>query len=153
MPMFFDTSKIGMSWNGVIPVFKPRTMLKINAGASEETEQIYIFCWAEGLAHRYPILERLYHVPNGGARSKAVAGKLKAAGVKSGVPDIDLPAARGGYYGLHIELKAGKNKIEPKQREWLEHLTQAGRFACVCYGADAATEIIERYLNGHITKA
>ncbi len=138
--------------DGNIPVFKPVKVLNVNAGASEETEQMYIFCWAARLAHRYPIIERLYHVPNGGARSKAVAGKLKAAGVKSGVPDIILPAARGGYHGLYIELKAGKNKVEPNQRDWLEYLISEGYYACICYGADTATEIIERYICGDIQK-
>lgn len=36
---------------------------------------------------------------------KAVAAKLKALGVKAGIPDLVLPMARGGIFGLHIEFK------------------------------------------------
>ncbi|MBC3486703.1 VRR-NUC domain-containing protein [Pseudomonas sp. SWRI50] len=56
---------------------------------------------------RYPQAYKLiYHVPNGGHRIKAVAAKLKGQGVKAGVPDLVLPMARGGYFGLYIEFKA-----------------------------------------------
>ena len=49
---------------------------------SEEHEQRALALWLDW----HKIL--WCHVPNGGERSKAVAGKLKAAGVKAGVPDV-----------------------------------------------------------------
>ena len=40
---------------------------------------------------------RIFAIPNGGARSPATAGRLKAEGVSSGVPDLFVPAwAVGG---------------------------------------------------------
>lgn len=40
------------------------------------------------LALRFPVAAKLiYHVPNGGHRVKTVAAKLKAQGMKAGIPD------------------------------------------------------------------
>ena len=75
----------------------------------------------------------MYHVPNGGKRDKATAAVLKRQGVKAGVPDIMLPAARAGYHGLYIELKAGENTTTKKQKEWLEYLRQQGYYTAVCW--------------------
>jgi hypothetical protein len=41
-------------------------------------------------------------VPNGGNRSKSEAGRLKAEGVKAGVPDITV-VHDGMYYGLEVK--------------------------------------------------
>lgn len=86
------------------------------------------------------------HVPNGGKRDAATAIALKRQGVKAGVPDICLPAPRGIYHGLYIELKAGKNTTTAKQRSWLDYLRQQGYFTAVCYGWQTAAELVERYL-------
>lgn len=45
----------------------------------------------------YPILRYAIHVPNGGKRGKAEAGRFKAMGVKAGVPDIPLPLRNGRW--------------------------------------------------------
>ena len=116
--------------------------------AREELEQEALFRWARLAEGRWPELRWLHHVPNGGLRSKAVAARLKAAGVKAGVPDLCLPVPRGGYHGLYIELKVGRNKPTEHQRAWLDHLTEAGYSTQVCYGWEAAKESIEGYLRG-----
>lgn len=112
----------------------------------EEREQISIFQWAALQACMMPDLKWLYHVPNGGKRDAATAARLKAAGVKPGVPDIALDVPRGGYHGLRIELKYGKNKPTPRQQEWLDHLNESGYKAVICYGAGEAIEEIIKYL-------
>ena len=61
---------------------------------SEHHEQCALFAW---LRLQWPDLDRVsFAIPNGGHRHKAVAGKLKAEGVKAGVPDIFIayPIAR-----------------------------------------------------------
>ena len=80
------------------------------------------------------VFELIYHVPNGGHRVKAVAAKLKAQGVKAGIPDLVLPMARGGFFGLYIEFKA---TVEPaavsvSQRDCLRRLNEQGSLAIVC---------------------
>lgn len=113
---------------------------------TEAEEQTQIFDWAMYMAKEKPELEMLYHVPNGGKRDIRVAKKLKREGVKAGVPDIVLPVARGGYHGLYIELKVGKNKPTTLQKEWLEKLEQEGYYATWCVGSKHAIEVIENYL-------
>src|SRR5262245_64718583 len=55
---------------------------------------------------RPPIPARLcFAIPNGGARDVITAGRLKAEGVRAGVPDVCLPVARAGYHGLFLEVK------------------------------------------------
>ena len=69
----------------------------------ESGHQEALFSWAAYRTEIMPELQYMYHVPNGGKRDKATAAVLKRQGVKAGVPDIMLPAARAGYHGLYIE--------------------------------------------------
>lgn len=112
----------------------------------EAQEQQTLFAWAALSVGKYPELALLYHIPNGGSRNKIEAANLKRQGVKAGVPDICLPVARGGYHGLYIELKAGRNKTTEKQQEWLTALERQGYQAVVCYGWEEAKKAIEEYL-------
>lgn len=112
----------------------------------ESDEQIALFAWADIQSGRYPDLDLLYHIPNGGHRHKSVARRLKAEGVKSGVPDLCLPVARGKYHGLYIELKYGKNKTSPSQDKWLAALAGQGYAAIVCYGWEDASKALVQYL-------
>ncbi len=116
----------------------------------EEAEQAAIFKWAEYEKRKYPELELLYHVPNGGKRDAKTAAILKRCGVKAGVPDLVLPVARCGYHGLYIELKVGKNRTSKNQDRWLENLNAQGYKAVVCYGFNETTNMILRYLEGEI---
>lgn len=44
---------------------------------TESAEQQHLMQWTDFAAGKYPELELLFHIPNGGHRYKAVAGKLK----------------------------------------------------------------------------
>lgn len=112
----------------------------------ESGHQEALFNWAAYQLGRMPELEYMHHVPNGGKRDAATAVALKRQGVKAGVPDIVLPAPRAEYHGLYIELKAGENTTTAKQKAWLTFLRQQGYYTAVCYGWQAAAELIERYL-------
>ena len=112
----------------------------------ESGHQEALFSWAAYRTGLMPELQYMYHVPNGDKRDKATAAVLKRQGVKAGVPDIMLPAARAGYHGLYIELKAGENTTTKKQKEWLEYLRQQGYYTAVCYGWQPAAQLIEQYL-------
>ena len=112
----------------------------------ESNEQQALFQWVEYAKSRYPELDLLYHIPNGGKRDKLEAARLKREGVKAGVPDLCLPIARGGFHGLYIELKAGKNTATPLQRQWITALNREGYAAAVCTGWEQAAEVIGDYL-------
>ena len=112
----------------------------------EEIEQTHLFTWAFYESAAHPELKNLFAVPNGGLRSKSEAARLKASGVKAGVPDIFLAVPKGGYAGLFIEMKVGKNKTRKDQDEWIERLMRAGYKCAVCYGFETARYEIEEYL-------
>jgi hypothetical protein len=99
---------------------------------------------------RLPAIEALiYHVPNGGQRHKLVAIKLKEQGVKAGVPDLVLPMARGGYFGLYLEFKAtapNDAAVSASQHAWIRQLNEQGYLAIVCRGHFDAMEQIRAYL-------
>ncbi len=118
---------------------------------TEDVEQMQLFEWARLQSCKYPELELMYHIPNGGGRSKAEAGRFKAMGVKAGVPDIFLPCARGGYHGLYIELKRVRGGcVSSAQKRWIELLREQGYYCVVCRGMEAAETEIIRYLEGGI---
>lgn len=97
---------------------------------------------------QYPELRWLFHIPNGGARDAITGARLKAEGVKPGVPDLCLPVARQGHTALYVEMKYGRNKPAPVQEEWLTGLTDLGARCVVCYSAQEAFTEIMAYLRG-----
>lgn len=111
---------------------------------SEHAHQVALFMWAQqsGIAE----LKLMFAIPNGGERNAIVATRLKAEGVKSGVPDVFLPVARQGCHGLFIELKKPKGRANAAQSEWIDALQAQGYGACVCIGWEAARQIILQYL-------
>lgn len=112
----------------------------------EDTEQELVISWANWHLREYPALKWLHHIPNGGKRNAAEAARFKAQGVKAGVSDLFLPAAHGGYFGLYIEMKYGKNKPTDQQREFMNDMQQAGYTTHTAYSAQEAIEILEKYL-------
>ena len=93
----------------------------------EEDEQRALFAWKEKVALPVePRLAWLHHTPNGGKRSKAAAGRLKAMGVVAGIPDVCLPVPARGFYGMYIELKAPGETPSPAQQACMAGLTAQG---------------------------
>ena len=83
----------------------------------------------------------------GGKESRArQMNAMKAAGLRVGYPDLNLPVARGGYFGLYIELKVGDNQPSESQAFWLDALTEQGYLATACWGTDDAWDTIVEYL-------
>lgn len=113
--------------------------------------------------HDNKVLKLMFAIPNGGLRDKITAGRLKAEGVKSGVPDIMLPVAKYGntqydveptyYHGLFIELKrprsVGKRKgvVAEKQSDYALALIEQGYAVETCYGWIEARQAIWNYLH------
>jgi hypothetical protein len=114
---------------------------------TEFSEQCALIEWAALQQQRWPELALLYHIPNGGQRDRITGARLKAAGVRAGVPDLCLPVARQGWHGLYIELKVGANEPTSSQARWLDALTAQGYLAVACWGWDDARTTIEAYLD------
>ena len=113
---------------------------------SEHVEQATLIRWAALHEKRWPELRLLHAIPNGEHRSKIAGSRLKAEGVRRGVPDLDLPVARNGWHGLRIELKAQGGRVKPEQRQWLADLVAEGYRAEVCVGWESARDLILEYL-------
>ena len=105
---------------------------------SEDSIQQHLFSAYAQLSGFVPEFEWFFHVPNGGSRHPREAVKLKHMGVRPGVPDILLPVAKQGYYGLAIELKSGKNKPTEHQLKWIEYLRSQNWYVTVCYSWEDA---------------
>lgn len=100
---------------------------------------------------QYPKLRnRLFAVPNGGARSKAQAGKLKAEGVVAGVSDLILLKPGGRYGALLIEMKTNrKGSAQSRaQREWQQDVSGEGEYRyVVCRSLDEFASEVREYLS------
>tara|TARA_R110000868_G_scaffold21307_1_gene88515 strand:- start:2768 stop:3313 length:546 start_codon:yes stop_codon:yes gene_type:complete len=116
---------------------------------TEHEEQVALFAWARDNESRMPGLALMFAIPNGGDRHAAVAAKLKAEGVKAGVPDVFLPVAAGGKHGLWIELKRRKGgRVSEVQAAWMTALSEQGYAVGLSYGADEAIATVLDYLGG-----
>jgi hypothetical protein len=136
---------------------------------TEHAEQCVVLQWAALNAGKWPCLRLLYAVPNGaffggevkqlqGGKSVPVAAirarKLKAEGLKEGVPDLCLPVPSGAmqslggpeFYGLYIEMKRRtQGKPSAMQKWWHAALTAQGYRVALCHGAAAAIEVLRQH--------
>lgn len=130
---------------------------------SEHAHQAALFAWAALNRQRYPQLKWLYAVPNGFFSTKGQKVKMKAEGLRTGVPDVWLPvpirqqydstAPDSSWHGLIIEMKIEKYRnhhnggCSADQVEWLDYLKSAGYKTAVCYSWIEAVKVIEEYLS------
>ena len=104
---------------------------------SEHVEQVTFVQW---FRRTHPGV-LIFAIPNGGYRSAATAGRLKAEGVVQGIPDLFVPA-----WGLWIEFKRAKGgRVSPEQRSVMAYLEQSGYTCCVARGCAEAVELINRF--------
>jgi hypothetical protein len=113
---------------------------------SEHDEQATLNSWVERNKHKYQGLEFFFAIPNGGFRHITTARKLKREGVKAGIPDTFLAFPRGNYAGFFIEMKFGKGKLSPAQREWFIKFKSASYRCEVCYSFEEARTLLLEYL-------
>jgi hypothetical protein len=104
--------------------------------------------WARNPAvvRSLPGIELLSASLNGVHLSKSQAAKAKAAGMLAGELDLRLPVPRGGFVGLIIEMKHGRNKTTTEQEQYMARMVAEGHLAHVCYQWIEAREAIIAYL-------
>jgi hypothetical protein len=121
--------------------------LTVKVIPTEHQEQVALFEWAAFQECVWPELRLLHAIPNGGKRDKVTAARLKAEGVKPGVPDVCLPVPRGDKHGLYIEMKRRKGgSVSADQLKWIESLMRQGYECHVCRGCEEARLTILAYL-------
>ena len=108
---------------------------------SEHYEQARVVMW---FRQTYRPM-RIFAIPNGGLRSKAVATKLKVEGVSPGVPDLFVPELK-----LWIEMKRIKGgRLSPEQKDWINYLASVGYVCFICAGAEDAKIQISDYIKDY----
>lgn len=116
----------------------------------EEDLHRLVFEWILAMQATHPILKYMIHVPNGGARSKGEAGKLKAMGVRKGVADFICPFQSGPWPGFACELKAPKGLCTPDQEDFLDKAKNDGWITGVCYSLDQFVDMVNLFLGVQI---
>ena len=110
---------------------------------SEHDQQKMVADWLD--ANRI----KFFAVPNAGRRSPQMAAKLKAEGMKVGIPDLIIltpppSMAASGVTGAVIEMKQPGRKPTDEQREWLNWFCEQNHWAATaCYDAGAAIKWLE----------
>lgn len=128
------------------------------AKTSEHSHQAAFFCWASKNFDNCPSLRFMHAIPNGGLRNKREATRLKAEGVRAGVPDVFFPqpmhlGTAKAKAGLYLEFKKPSQKgssgrgLSPEQVEFEEYLKSCGYEHKVVYSWLQAAETTVEYLN------
>ena len=113
---------------------------------SEHQEQAAVVQW---MCLQFPGLS-VFAIPNGGHRHKATAARLKAEGVRPGLPDLMIPVPWNGKHGLFVEMKRQKGgQVSAAQHEVIATLRAWGYAVEVCPGFEAAKAAIEEYFKGY----
>lgn len=113
----------------------------------EQAEHINVVNWFH---EKYPELaDDFHHFANERKCSIQQGRLLKRMGVKKGVSDFFLALPIDGYSGFWLELKVGKNKITPEQKQFLDRKLLRGYLCAACWGFEAAKELILAYLRNY----
>ena len=83
-------------------------------------------------------------VPNGGSRSLITATRLKAEGVKAGVPDITL-IHNGMFYGIEVKkpkTSTPMGRLTVKQKTMIRSIEGAGAEVGVVYSVADVIELL-----------
>lgn len=125
-------------------------MGKVNAPIpTEHQEQVALIeWWDRGAGHAWGLsIYHLFAIPNAGAgASRGQAGKMKAEGARSGIPDLFLAVPRGQWHGMFIEMKRKRDGRVSFAQE-VAMLSLGKNYLCVvANGADEAMRAIRKYL-------
>jgi len=122
--------------------------MKTENPTESEIQQSVMRWWAmahRGLGVRHERL--LMAFPMQGQRSPRNGARMKAEGMRAGLPDMFL-AVQMHNPGLWIELKRPRPRgvVSPEQAEFLMSVKMQGYSAQVCYGFDECVKAITEYL-------
>jgi hypothetical protein len=104
--------------------------------------------WNRAQRWRYPWLVA---VPNGADVSDGNRMRLVAEGLRSGFPDLIMPAPSDIFYGLALELKhPDRAKLRDSQACWFDRLRDYGWRCEMVTSVDQGLAIISDYLGVRI---
>lgn len=110
---------------------------------SEHCLQRAIVDWCDGLGKNI-VQGRFYAIPNGGSRDIITASKLKAEGVRAGVPDLEFWRNQGRT--MRMEVKNGTSgQLSPSQKDMHARLKADGHHVTLCRSLVEAIETIKAF--------
>lgn len=111
--------------------------------SSEHTEMVALARWLDFVGVLWA------HPANEGKRSWRNGARLKAEGLRKGLPDVLVfspPPSLKGAKGMAIELKRERGgKVSEDQRRWLIELAAIGWVAIIARGAREAIAELQKY--------
>ena len=123
-----------------------RFNLKKKRSSLESDTQARFFTWL--LKNRPELRLNCFAIGNGGSRHILEAINLKKTGLTPGIPDVYCAISRGGFHGLFIEFKAGRNKLTDAQKVMFDKFSEAGYKCEVCYSFEDAVKVFVDYVEG-----
>jgi hypothetical protein len=112
----------------------------------ELEQQIELFDFLDEQVKRYPNLFWVHCSLNGVALTPGTMRKATRQGMRSGIWDICIPAARQGFHGCYIEMKWGRNKLTENQEKYKVYLDSENYKTAVAYNWVDAAWLICDYL-------
>ena len=86
-----------------------------------------------------------FAIPNGGARHRLVAIKLKMEGAKAGVADMFWMVFNKKWNGLFVEVKIDKGSQQPNQKAFQAIALAHGYYYAIVRSIEDCEELIKRY--------
>lgn len=137
--------------NKSTPLQKALRMIRRRPYKSEHALQASIVRWCQGIGaadvrNRFAAIPNGWNVQGADYKARAIAGaKLKAEGVKAGVPDMIFWGGNE-VAPMWLELKNGEGgRISDKQSEMIDSLRGAGMAVHVCRTFGEAIKAITKF--------
>lgn len=123
------------------------------SGTEDGTQRALLLSLALYIRPTFPLIDTIYHVPNGGSRggnrqdAQIQGALMNGLGVKKGTPDLCLPVPRHGYGALYIEMKKPNDgMLSVHQMQRIKMLSECGNAVAVVDDWIAGYWLIYTYL-------
>jgi hypothetical protein len=103
------------------------------------------------IQYKYPNVKYCSSIAGVYISSATQRRKVVRNGYVRGKNDLDIFEARGGYFGLMLELKE-KASPTKEQKEWIEAMNERGYAAFITRGLDETIDVINEYLSKERTR-
>lgn len=111
----------------------------------ESEIMVAIFDWVRTKSLSDPRYELIYHIPNGGDRTKHAGKQLKREGVKRGVWDIAIDVPCRGFHGAKVEVKRVGGTLSEDQITYGKAVEANGYKCAVTFSVGHFIKFVEWY--------
>jgi hypothetical protein len=128
----------------------PTYLADIRSQRSESAEQQALIKWWAVIHKTLGIADErvLFAVPNAGKRSPRAGHRMKAEGLRAGIPDLVLAVPTNSHHGLFIEMKTDTGRPSEDQLSVIQAFRSLGYECVIARGRNDAIKAITLYLSG-----